>query len=198
MKKVLLAALFTWAGFAPQACRADLVFSLTSPDNLSQFAVGDTATFVVSIAGTAADAPGYLSASIQIDPSILSIGSVTPGVIVPDTSGFDSSASVGGTVSAYYDDSIYGTAPITSDGIFYSFTLTRTDASATVISFSGYSAQDDLGNNISITASPDSITIPGIAASVPEPSSLFLAIVGLAPVAYLARNRTIRPAAIRS
>lgn len=191
MKNSLLASLVVWATFASATAKADLILSLSSPDDLSHFAVGTTATFEVSVSGTAADPPGFLSASIQVDPSVLGSPSVTAGSIVPDLSGFDSSATGGGTVSASYDDSIFGTAPITSDGVFYSFTLTRIDAAATVLSFSGFAAQDDLGNIIPITASPDSISIPGTTLPTPEPSSLMLALVGLAMLVHRVCRRDL-------
>ena len=83
-----------------------------------------------------------------------------------------------GTINATYDDSIYGTAAITTDGVFYAFTLTRLSGAATSLSFSAFSAQDDSGNGISISTSPNSIDVPVYLASVPEPSSAVLALAG--------------------
>ena len=178
-KSAVFALILASALLSGRTGRADLALSISSPDDLNNLAVGATALFDIFVSGTGADAPGYLSASIQYDPTVFDSPAVTPGPIVPDTSGFDSSATGGGTVSAYYDDSFFGTAPITSDGLFYSFTLTRLDGDATTLSFSAYSAQDDAGNNISISTSPDSISVAGIS-SVPEPSSWALATSAIA------------------
>lgn len=180
-----LASLFT----LPASVRADLILSISSPDDLAHVAVGATVTFDISVFGTSADAPGYLSTSIQIDPTVFADASVILGSIIPDARGFDSSATGGGTVSAYYDDSIFGTAPITTDGVFYSFRLTRIADNATTLSFSGFSAQDDSGNNISISADPDSIDVPATRL-VPEPSSLVLAMSGMGLIALAAGRRT--------
>jgi hypothetical protein len=180
MKRALILALGIVISLSSAPiCRADLVLSISSPDDLSNLAVGATATFDVGVNGTAADPPGYLSASIQYDPTIFGDPVVAAGPIVPDLGGFDSSGTGGGTVAASYDDSILGTAPIASDGVFYSFTLTRLDAPATSLSFSAFAAMDDAGFVIPISASPDTITI-GAAPGVPEPASLTMLLMGLA------------------
>jgi len=190
-KSAVFALILASSLLSGRAGRADLILSISSPNDLNNLAIGAAATFDISVSGTAADAPGYLSASIQYDPVVFGSPAVTPGPIVPDTSGFDSSATGGGTVSAYYDDSIFGTAPITSDGLFYSFTLMRLDGDATTLSFSGFSAQDDGGSNISISTSPNSISVAGIY-SVPEPSSWALPMIAMALIAgsRLARRTT--------
>ncbi len=182
MKRILGLAfvILAYSSFTPDSVRASLVLSISSPDDLSNLAVGSTATFDIDVTGTAADAPGYLSASIQYDPALFSSPVVTPGAIVPALGYFDSTGTGGGTVTAFYDDSIYGTAAIGSDGLFYSFTLTRIAGSATAFSFSAFSAMNDSGYSISIEADPDSIEIgaaPGTA--VPEPSSLVLILLGM-------------------
>jgi hypothetical protein len=176
-----LAIIMASSLFAGRESRADLILSISSPDDLSNLAVGATATFDISVAGTDS-APGYLSASIAYDPTIFGDPLLTAGAIIPDASGFDSSATGGGTVSAYYDDSIFGTAAITSDGVFYEFTLTRLTGDATTLSFSGYSAQDDSGNNIPISTAPDFLSVDGVSA-VPEPSSWVLAVTAMAGIA---------------
>ncbi len=154
------------------------MLSISSPDDLTKLAIGGTATFDVSVSGTSADAPGYLSASVQYDSTVFGNPVVSAGSIVPDLNGFDSSGTVDGTINATYDDSIYGTAAITTDGVFYAFTLTRLSGAATSLSFSAFSAQDDSGNGISISTSPNSIDVPVNLASVPEPSSWVLALGG--------------------
>ncbi|MGO9921254.1 MAG: PEP-CTERM sorting domain-containing protein [Isosphaeraceae bacterium] len=180
------------AAFVTAPARADLILSISSPTDLSNLAVGATAMFDISVTGTAADAPGYLSASIQYDPSVFGNPSVLAGPIVPDVSGFDSSGTGGGTATASYDDSIFGTPAITTDGLFYSFTLLRLAAPATSLSFSAFAAMDDQGNVISISTAPDSIDVGAAPNAVPEPSSVMLLLSGLALAAWWRFGRTRR------
>jgi hypothetical protein len=182
MKRIAIfaAVLLITSWISTEVVRADLVLSITSPDDLTNLAVGATATFDVSVTGTSADPPGYLSASIQYDPTVFGDPTVSLGAIVPDPGGFYSFGTGGGAVNGTYDDSILGTAAITTDGVFYSFTLTRLDSPATSLSFSSYAAMDDSGGVISVSTSPDSISVaaaPG--GAVPEPSSLVLALLGM-------------------
>ncbi len=145
---------FVLAAFATEPARADLILSISSPTDLSNLAVGAAATFDISVTGTAADPPGYLSASVQYDPTVFGNPAVLAGPVVPDPSGFDSSGTGGGTATASYDDSIFETPAITTDGVFYSFTLQRLDAPATSLSFSAFAAMDDQGSVISISTAP--------------------------------------------
>jgi hypothetical protein len=183
MRTSFIGGLIILAVFLGQSgqARADLVFSISSQDDLSNLAVGETATFEVSLARTAGSPPGYLLASIQYDSSVFDGPTVAAGPIVPSLAGFDSGGTGGGTVTATYDDSIFGTSPITADGIFYSFSLTRIGGMATTLSFGSFAALDDVGAVISISTDPDSISVgaaPAIA--VPEPASVALLLSGLA------------------
>ena len=173
--------------------RADLILTLSSSDDFSTFAVGNTATFNVSLSGvTPAEEPGFLKVVIGYDPVVLQALNITPGSIVPDTAGFDSAGSSPGTVSAFYDDSFVFSSPITTDGVFYSFQVTRLTTDGTELFFASFAAQDDAGNNIALSATPDSFLIP--ARAVPEPSSILLIFLGASAIAgcvgYVGRRRT--------
>jgi hypothetical protein len=171
---------FLLASLGASHCQAEMLLTLSTSDDLTHLGIGASATFNVTLSGVnTSDPPGYLSVGFQYDPSVLSIATVTPGSIVPDLGGFDSSGTGPGVVSAYYDDSLVPSAPITGDGLFFSFAVTRIGAAGTSVSFLSFAAQDDAGNNLTLSATPSSLAITPAVVPVPEASSLTIALIGL-------------------
>ncbi len=162
------------------AARAEssLTLSISSPDHLDNIEVGALVTFEISVSGASAEPAGFLLASVEYNPTIFSDPMVQAGSIVPSVVGFDSSGTGAGTVTAFYDDSIFGTLPIASEGRFYSFTLLRIGLDATMLSFSSFAAMNDLGQIIAVSADPASIAVGAAPNSVPEPPSIALVLSG--------------------
>ncbi len=164
--------------------RADLVVSISSPTDLDHLAIGASAEFEVSLSLSGSPPVGFLTTSIQYDSSNFDNLMIQAGPAVPDGAGFDSSGSSSGVVTAFYDDSPMSTSPITTDGLFYSFTLTRIAAPATSLSFIAFAAMDDSGYVIAVSAAPDTIAVAVAPMNaVPEPSSGTLAVSGLMVIA---------------
>ena len=189
---LLVALLGSWGS---GEVRADLILTLSSANDFSNFAVGDTATFNVALSGvTVAEQPDFLQAAIGYDSTVLQVMNITSGAIVPDPAGFDSTGTSPGTVSATYDDGFVPSSPITTDGVFYSFQVTRLTGDGTDLFFASFSVQDDAGTIIALSATPNSFRVPAIR-SVPEPSSILLTFLGAAAIAggrsWHARRRPV-------
>jgi hypothetical protein len=162
--------------------RAEFLLTLSSPDNLSSVHVGQTVHVNVTLSGVATGGPlDSLGATVQISPgasmALFSIPSISAGPIVPSGGGFMTAPQVG-IADATYDDLFNSTNhPISTDGVFYSFSLVAASPGSGTFGFtflSGFQGFDSVPvsngtpNGLAFTISP-------AASAVPEPSSLVLA-----------------------
>jgi hypothetical protein len=160
------------------ACWASPVLTLvnTGPD-LTNLTVGDTASLEVTLSGlNPGDEVDFLAATVKFNPADFGTPTVTPGPIVPDTTGFVSAGSGPSLADAFYDDLVaLSGADIVDNGVFYSFTIqAQTPGKGTVF----FEFVDSLGTDgtgaplPTVTGTPDHLdfVIHGSAAT-PEPSS---------------------------
>ena len=183
---------------AGPVCQAGVIVSLASdaPD-LSNLSLGQTVTFNVSLSGlNPGDSLDFLGTDIQFDGTLLGTPtSITPGAIVPDVTGFAAGASPG-VASALYDDLFaFSALPITSNGSFFTFSLTALTTGSGTISFDPAPSSfgtDSLGDFLpDVTAGqPLDFNVQGTVL-VPEPSSfvIFATAFASAGVRRLFRRR---------
>lgn len=197
-----------WLLLGPSA-RADLQLTVSqeaiSP-NSTDLTVGQPVTFDVSLSGREqTQTISFLAATLYFDSSLLGApSSVTPGDIIPADASSDSftpTVGVGGEADASYLD-VQSSIPITSDGVFFTFTVTPLTNGSGTISFS-----DSLGNSYvftsytldgidgsTIDAGPDLSYQIGTSnvAPVPEPSSLLVVLFAGSVVGLCQGRRWLR------
>ena len=105
MRNTLMIGLAAISLLGAQPCLAGYMASLstTAPD-LNNLTVGQKVTFDVNLSGigSAADNLDFLAATVKFDGSLLGTSTITPGGIVPDLTGFQSTAKAG-LADANYD-----------------------------------------------------------------------------------------------
>jgi hypothetical protein len=162
---------------AASICQASIQLSMSSaPANLGALQINNVINVSVSLFGlTPGEQIGALGADISFSQSLLGSPTVpTPGAIVPDSTGFFSSIIGSGSGETAVYDVLFSKSgtPITSNWVFYAFSVTAKAAGSDDISFSSVNASDDAGNTLAIAAGPDiSYTIVPSTATVPEPGS---------------------------
>lgn len=173
-------------------CRAGLILTLSAPGtDLNSLAPGQVVNFHVTLSGvTASDVVDVLGVDVRLPASLFATPSFPiPGPIVPDVGGFlDAAGTIGSDrfVSGLYDDLIVSSAPITSNGLFYSFTALVTGVGTGSVRFDSSSAQV-FGTQATVDLNPN----PPVGLSVtstPEPSSIILLVIGAAGLAILRRQ----------
>ena len=181
MSKKMLASFITCILLMGQSCWGGIMLTLTSPNDLSNINVGDVVQFDVTLSGLdPGDSLDLLSADLIWSSSLLGLPTVSAGSIIPviDIAGFDSSASGAGRASAFYDVSIAMTSPLTSNGQFFSFSVTALAAGSGTIGFDPISPPVVLLTSGSSPFADTSADLPysihGTQA-VPEVSSLYWA-----------------------
>ena len=129
MKRSFLASLAACSAmFFAFAVQAAPMLSLSSSANLSTLTVGQTTTISVSLSGlTVGQQLQELLGSISFSSTLFAQPtSVTPGPILPTTTPpiFQTNTTTPGFVDGLFDTGgLVGTTPITSNGVFFSFTL---------------------------------------------------------------------------
>ncbi len=133
--------------------KAGFVLSLSSElADLNDLHPGQTITLDVILSGLTSEQVGYLAGTVEFNSSLLGVPTTpTPGAIVPDSSGFFSDSFVNGSTGgadAFYDFLIDSSAPITENGIFFSFQVTAQAVGSGTIDFDPFSlAATDQDNN---------------------------------------------------
>ncbi|MEO1524122.1 MAG: hypothetical protein AAFX06_01740 [Planctomycetota bacterium] len=179
--------------------RADLVVDLSSPQDLTALKVGDTVTIEATLGGTTTgDELNLLSVNILLPESIFATPTdLTPGVIVPDAAGFTPASIIDSdgmnhSVLATYDDSLANTAPISSDGLFFSFTSSVIGVGSGVIDFDTDFPLATGVNTVTNAGIFDATGGPGLAfvSAIPEPSSATTLIL-IAGIGFCRRGRKL-------
>jgi hypothetical protein len=166
------------------ASRADVVLSVTqdpsSTADLAALQVGDSITFDVTLSGldvAGNQALGTIGATLNFDPVTFGIpASITPGTIIPDTTGFLTAPAAGVADASYTSVLANTSAEISSNGLFFEFTLVvqASGAGAGVVGFSFVDALDPNFGPVNISSGPD---LAYRVNAVPEPSSLSLIVL---------------------
>jgi hypothetical protein len=178
-----------------QPARADLLLTASedpsSTANLNALTPGQQVTFDVNLSGlTGGQQIGTLGATLIFDQNLLGTPlAINPGAIIPDTSGFVTSPGGGVADASYSFIFANSSAPITSNGGFFTFTVAAQNTSGSgSVSFSFVGASDTSFNNITINAG-SALPFQVVATStVPEPSS-FLVVVFVGTVVSMCQGR---------
>lgn len=128
---VVLVAVGVWLG-AVGATQAVLSLELSSPDDLANLTVGDTATIEVSLAGldtTANEQLVSLEGSVLLPSGIFgSPTNITPGAIIPnpldDPFDFGPADFPGEATAFFFTFSTDPNFQITTNGVFFTFDVT--------------------------------------------------------------------------
>lgn len=171
-----------------QSANAELMLSLSSPDDLANLTVGQDITVNVTLSGLmASEELESLGADIPIDDAVFSTPNApSAGPIVPDAAAnFDvfSSADSDLVTGAFFLD--VGTTGIVTNGLFYSFTMMIDASGSGEIALDGDSTFAELvgGQAASVTTGgPLAYTV-----IIPEPATL--AIFGVAGLTLLKPHR---------
>jgi hypothetical protein len=184
---------------AATPCRADLAFSITSNADLTNLSVGQDVTFNVVLSGLGSgDSLDFLAATVTFDGTLLGTPSaINPSAIVPDSTGFLSSASLGMADANYDDSSSVSGNPVTENGIFYSFDTTVQSAGSGMLAFDFSSAQVGVPGSAMDVPIESTFTLSfnsgGQSTLVPEPRLGWFFALGLAgvvgPVLIRSRRR---------
>lgn len=171
---------------------AELMLSLSSPDDLDNLNISQIITVNVTLSGLG-DTEEFesLGADIPINDAVFSTPmTLSAGTIVPDaTNNFDafSSADFDLVTGAFFLDT--GPTGINLNGLFYSFTMTvDADGSGTITLDSNSLFAEAIGGQaVSITAgNPLAYTV-----TIPEPTtSTILGIIGITWLGNRRRNVT--------
>ncbi len=157
MKRSLFASMTACAAMVfGLAVQAAPMLSLSSSANLSTLTVGQTTTISVSLSGlTVGQQLQELLGSISFSPTLFAQPtSVTAGPIVPTITApiFQTNTATPGFVDGLFDTGgLVGTTPITTNGVFFSFTLR---AIATGVGSVGFDTVDGLFFNPADRFSP--------------------------------------------
>ncbi|HEX8204351.1 MAG TPA: PEP-CTERM sorting domain-containing protein [Isosphaeraceae bacterium] len=183
-----LASLILLLGARPG--HAELIALLTSPDNLSNLAPGQTVTVNVELAGLeAGETLDSLGATIVYPASQFGEPTaLTAGSIVPEASGFLGAGGPGLADAVY--DALFATnrTPISSNGVFFTFDVIAQAAGAGQFVIDVATAQQ--GEDAVPIASG-----PGLGfqvQAIPEPSALLLGGIGVATLALYGGRRRRR------
>jgi len=155
----------------------------SSNADLSALTAGRPITFDVNLAGLNGQTLGSLEGTVSFDGTLLGQPlSISPGAVVLDPSGFFSAATPGVSDASYL-----GSALITANGPFFSFTVVVQPGvtGSGVLSLDpnngGFvSAYDANLNPVAIAPGADLPFSVGAAAAVPEPDTLVIAVIALA------------------
>jgi len=188
MKTIYATILAAWLFLLiPNRAFADSL-SVSSPATALQ---GSTFVVVVDITG-ATDLFAY-ELDLSFDPTVLEATSVSEGSFldggVPGSTFFVPGTidNTGGTIT-FNSDSLIGPIPgIAGDGTLLAFDFTALNAGTSALTIENELLVDSGGNIISDTTTPGSVTVQ--AATVPEPSSLLLLLVGTLALVALATKR---------
>jgi hypothetical protein len=200
-------------GFVGQAARADLSLTVTqdptSTANLQALLPGQVVTFDVNLTGFAGPPLGFLGASVFFDSALLGTPlpqSLKAGPIVPDPSSnsFFTAFNPGFADASYLDITVNSTAPISENGVFFSFEVMVQPATGTgKLSFSdnlgnvNVFASDQNSNPLDISAGPDlPFRVVQAPMVVPEPNSLL--VVAFATVVMVLPGSLSRLARLRA
>ena len=155
------------------ASAADVV--LSSPDNLSAVAIGQTVTINVSLANLAGDSYSTLLVPTTAPNALFAIaGDPTAGAIVPTPDDFFGAAQENGPATIL-EDATYASSgsDITAPGVLFSFRVTADAAGTGFFGFSeapsGFTSDfSDAtltpGNPLAVTVVPEPATAGGLAA----------------------------------
>ena len=163
--------------------------SLSSPlgvSGLNSLSVGQTFPVDVELSGlSAGQTLDSLSVELLFDETLLGASDVAPGAIVPNSADFFGSTAPGRVDGAFFTFP-FGGAPISAEGVFFSFDALVLGAGSGAIGF-GFVEAIETGSFIPFTPTtgpPLNFSAAG-ATGVPEPSSLLM-LAGLAVCAMLA------------
>jgi hypothetical protein len=157
-----LAATSLLLGAQPCLARYMASLSTTAPD-LNNLTVGQKVTFDVNLSGigSPADNLDFLAATVKFDGSLLGTSTITPGGIVPDLTGFQSTSKTGLADANY--DTLFATSgkPIASNGTFYFFDATvQGTGSGRVSSSSSAPRPNDVGGQPRFPGARKGVTLP--------------------------------------
>jgi hypothetical protein len=177
------------------ASRADYILSLSTNADAAHLHVGESVTFDVTLSGVdmgnSNTSLSYLAATISYDNTLLSPNQiVTPGAIIPDTTGFPDILGFVGTGFPDAADGLYEgynfdqvnpiILPISQNGVFFSFQVTPANPGSGTLVFSAVAttlASDPDQNN---QFTPNTVNldfhIDASGTAVPEPSTFILLI----------------------
>jgi hypothetical protein len=210
MRLVVSAAMICAAGLMARPCIAGgLVLSVvqdpSSHADLNALMAGQSVTFDVNLSGLdIADGQqlAALEGTVVFDASLLGQPSaISPGAVVPDSSGFLPAPSQGVADASYVSLFSNSGALIDSNGVFFTFTVVvQPDVSGSgVLSLNpnngGFvSAFDPDFNPVTVTPGAD-LPFTVVNAVIPEPDSMTLAFIALGLLlgtGGFARNRPAR------
>jgi hypothetical protein len=196
MRSFLWIPAFALATFAGRVSLAAITLTLSAPgSDLNHLSVGQTVTFHVTLSGLdPGETLNLLGVDVRLPVSLFSEPTVpVSGPIVPDPGGFLSASGTIGSerfASGLYDDIIVPSAPISTNGHFYSFSVEVIGAGKGLVRFDGDSGVF-LGTPTDLILNPApsgglSVTSSNV---VSEPSSFVLLLTGFLGLAGLRSRR---------
>jgi hypothetical protein len=190
--------------------QASIILSLSAPGaDLADIHVGEMVSFDVMLTGIPSEGLSSLSAEVDFNSAVFGTPSAIAGGAIlpypdPTDNGFAPLSFPGSAQGGYDTFFAPATTPITSDGVFFSFTVTALNAGSGSFSFSpaGTAAFDTNGFQVAdftLSAPPTIAVLDDNVPAVPEPSSFVLFGLGVAGLAARARGRRQRivPRSIR-
>lgn len=140
-----IVTLFLFAATCPNTARADLILTLSSPDDLANLTVGSPTTVSLSLSGLEPSTTlTLLAGTVSFDGTHFDIPTISSGPIVPnplaDPLDFLSTGDVGTADAVFFTFSTSAAEHITQDGEFFSFTLVPIVAGEGTLSLSFWDA----------------------------------------------------------